>query len=92
MKVRWVLIGEVVAAHGSKGEVRAIPQTEFPDRFLGMDHVLLFRKADSEPCLQIKIEECRLHKGFVLLKLQGIDTIEQAETLKECGSKWITAM
>jgi len=82
MKKQWILIGEIVAAQGNRGEVRVIPHTEFPERFLNMDHVLLFRETDAEPHRSIPLEQARLHKRFVVLKLAGIDTIEQALALK----------
>ncbi|HHX01829.1 MAG TPA: 16S rRNA processing protein RimM [Firmicutes bacterium] len=82
MKTKWILIGEIVATQGSKGEVRVIPHTEFPERFLDMDHVLLFRESDPEPYGRVPVESSRFHKRFVLLKLEGVDTIEQAQALK----------
>ena len=47
-----------------------------------MDQLLLFQKSGSEPAYRMKIENCRFHKGFVIIKLAGVDTIEQASALK----------
>ncbi|HHT37251.1 MAG: ribosome maturation factor RimM [Candidatus Wallacebacter cryptica] len=82
MRYKWILIGEIVSAQGNKGEVRIVGHTDFPERFLSMDHVLLFRKAASEPAYRLEIEHSRMHKGFIILKLAGIDTIDQALALK----------
>ncbi|HOB08413.1 MAG TPA: ribosome maturation factor RimM [Limnochordia bacterium] len=82
MEPRWILIGEIAAAHSSKGEVRVIPHTEFPERFLNMERVQLFKESDAEPALSFTVERARLHKQFVLLKLAGVDNIGQAQTLK----------
>ena len=82
MEVKWILIGEIVATQGNKGEVRVLPHTDFPERFMKMDQVLLFRKTSSEPDLELRIEHVWMHKGFVILKLAGIDTMNQAQSLK----------
>lgn len=78
----WILIGEIVATQGNKGEVRTMPHTEFPDRFGTMDHVNLFRPNSTEPDLVLPLLSFRLHKEFVVLKLKGIDSINEAQTLK----------
>lgn len=82
MEYKWILIGEIVSTQGNKGEIRVVAHTEFPERFLTMDQLLLFQKSGSEPAYRIKIENCRFHKGFVIIKLAGVDTIEQASALK----------
>lgn len=82
MDLQWILVGEVVATQGNKGEVRVVPHTEFPERFSNMETVRLFRKGTSEPEQICVLEGARLHREFVILKLRSIDSIDQAEALR----------
>lgn len=82
MKIKWVLIGEVASPQGNRGEIKVIPHTEFPDRFLDMTSVRLFGKQDSEPRYEFEVEGARFHKGAVILKLNGVDSIDEAEVLR----------
>lgn len=80
-ETKWIVIGEIIATQGNRGEVKVFPHTEFPDRFSTMESVRLFRPKEDEPFGVFPIEGCRLHKGAIILKLKDVDTISQAETL-----------
>lgn len=67
--------GKIVNTHGIRGEVKIIPWTGDPEQLL--DFKELFIESVS-----YKIQGIRLHKGSLLVKLKGIDTLEQAEMLK----------
>lgn len=82
MDCKWVIIGEVVATHGNRGEVRVVPYTEFPDRFQSMNKIILFAANENYPAFSLELESSRFHKNFVMLKLKGIDSISQAQRLK----------
>jgi len=82
MRVKWVLIGEVATSHGIRGEIKVIPHTDFPERFEGMTEVLFFGPADQEPRFGRRVENVRFHKGAVILKLGGVDSIEEAQALR----------
>ena len=71
-----VTIGKIVAPHGVRGDVRILPFTDFPDRFLNMKNVLL------EDGSQLTIEKAKRHKQFILLKFKGIDDMDAAEKLR----------
>jgi len=81
-KIKWVLVGEVATSHGNRGEVKVIPHTEFPERFLDMQEVRLFARNDQEPRLIREVESVRFHKGAVILKLAGVDSISDAQALR----------
>jgi len=70
-------VGEVAGVFGIKGEMKVRLETDFPDRFAKLKQVCL-RPATGEPAIK-QIRSARLHKGQVLLKLEGIDRIEEAE-------------
>jgi 16S rRNA processing protein RimM len=77
----WSLtVGEIVAPFGRIGEVKVRLETDFPDRFARLKQVCL-RWPDGGARLA-DIERSRLHKGQILLKLRGIETIDDAETLR----------
>jgi 16S rRNA processing protein RimM len=72
----WLVVGKVLAAFGTKGELRVMSQTDFPQRFEPGER--LFVEREPEP---FTIESCRWHKGQPLLKLGGVDDRDRAEML-----------
>ena len=74
-------VGEVVAPFGRIGEVKVRLETDFPDRFARLKQVCL-RRPSGEARL-IEVQSARVHKGQVLLKLRGIDSIDDAENLRQ---------
>lgn len=78
MKYEYLRIGIIVNTQGIKGEVRVIPLTERIDRFNDLKYVYL---GDDE-LIKTYIQYVRYHKNFVLVKFKGIDSINDAEKLK----------
>lgn len=81
--VKWIVIGEVVGTHSNRGEIKVIPHTEFPERFLKMDTIRFFRPDGAEPLLTLEVENSRFHKQAVLIKLKGIAEPSAAEKLRK---------
>jgi len=77
---RYLAVGRIVSVHGVRGEVRAQILTQDPDRFRLLKRVFLGLE-DQEPVPWV-LEGYRLHKGQVLLKLQGCEDRGTAETLR----------
>jgi 16S rRNA processing protein RimM len=73
-------IGEIVAPFSRFGEVKVRLETDFPNRFEHLSQVCL-RRATGEARLY-RVKGVRFHKGQALLKLEGIDSISDAETLR----------
>lgn len=73
-------IGEIVAPFSRFGEVKVRMETDFPDRFARLLQVCL-RRPSGEARLY-RVEGVRLHKGQALLKLEGVESISDAETLR----------
>lgn len=69
-------VGKIVNTHGLKGEVKVIPLTDDPRRFDDLEYVLINGN-------EVKIERCKYQKDRIIVKLKGIDKIEDAERLKE---------
>ena len=76
----WVLIAHLVRPQGRDGELIADILTDFPERFAERRHLtLLSPDGKSRP---IELEGHWLHKGRVVLKFAGIDSINDADTLR----------
>ena len=74
-------IGIITAPRGLKGEMKVFPTTDDKDRFLDLESVLV---STPEGIREMNIESCRFFKQFVLLKLEGIDGVDQAERYRRC--------
>ncbi len=77
-----VTIGRIVRPQGRKGEVLTEVLSDHPDRFPSLRQALLVEPAGAARF--VEITACWPHKGRVVLKLQGVDSIDQAETLRGC--------
>ncbi len=77
MKKQYLECGKIVATHGVRGELRVQPWCDSPD-FLA-DFATLYLGKDHQP---VKVTQARAHKNITILKLDGIDTVEQAVTLR----------
>lgn len=77
MKKQFLETGEIVTTHGIKGEVRVYPWCDSPDFLTGFEHIYL-KKGD----VQLKVQEARVHKNIVIMKLEGYDTVERAVALR----------
>ena len=72
-------IGQIVNTFGIKGEVKVKPFTDDINRFDELKKVYVKTKTGIK---QYKIENVKYHKNMVLLKLEGINRIEDAELLR----------
>lgn len=76
-----VVIGEVTAPHGVRGEVRVLPMTDFPQRFRRVERLFVRRPQQDVP-EQRNVQWTKFHKQFVLIKFEGIDDRDSAEQLR----------
>lgn len=75
-----VAIAKIIKTRGLRGEVSADVLTDFPGRFEGLrDVVAVF---DDGRRQMLKIEEFWFQKGRIVLKFDGLDSIESAEPLR----------
>ena len=72
-------IGQIVNTVGLKGFVRVVPYTDDYTRFELLKSVYL---VDKKQYKKYDIEEVKYQKNLVLLKFKNINTIEQAEELR----------
>lgn len=78
MDKEFLEAGKIVSTHGIKGEMRVQPWSD-DSSFLKDFKILYF---DSEGKKSVGVESARAHGTVTLLKLQGVDSIEDAESLR----------
>jgi len=74
----YLEIGKIVSTHGIKGEVRVQPWCDSPE-FMKKFKTLYF-DADGKNAVDVK--SCRPHGNVVILMIDGVDTVEKAQTLR----------
>ena len=75
MRLQFVEAGEIVTTHGIKGEMKVLPWVDSPDVLCEFDRVRIAGK-------EYIVESCRVQKTCNLLKLEGIDTVEDAQAMR----------
>lgn len=76
----WAVIAQVVGARGNRGELLTIPLTGSAGRFREAGEVFLRLDPRSGAAgHRYRVQEAWQHKGRVVLKLWGIDSISDAE-------------
>ena len=74
--MEYIEIGQIVNTNGLKGVVKVNPFTDDISKFEDLKFVYIQLKNELK---KVKIEQVRYNKNQVLLKLEGIDSIEEAE-------------
>ena len=72
-------VGQVVNTYGIKGFVKVVPLVDNNNQF--KDFETLYIQEKNNIC-ELQVEEVKFSKNLVLLKFKGIETIEQAEELR----------
>lgn len=72
-------IGQIVNTSGLKGIVKVKPFTDDITKFNNFKTIYIQIKKELK---EFKIEHVRINKNMVFLKLEGIDTVEQAESFR----------
>lgn len=77
---QFLAIARVIRPQGRRGEVIAEILTDFPERFENL--TLVFRENLGGPPCAVAVEDCWPHKGRMVLKFSGVDSIDEAERLR----------
>lgn len=75
MKLEYLEAGEIVTTHGVRGEMKIYPWSDGPEFLMDFERVIIDKKVYA-------VESCRVQKTCNLLKLEGIDTVEDAQKLR----------
>ena len=76
MKQRYLEAGQIVSTHGIRGELKVLPWADGPEFLTLFDRIYLKGR-------EYALESARVQKTCVLLKLQGVDTVEAAQALRD---------
>ena len=74
----YLELGQIVSTHGIKGEVRVTPWCDSPEFACIFKTVYLDDKGEKP----VKVIASRPHGNIALMKLEGIDTVEQAAAMR----------
>src|SRR5579864_30860 len=81
-KSEFITLARVVKPQGNKGEVSAFLTTDFPEKFA--ERKKLFALLGNGTRRELVVEDFWPHKGRIILKFAGVDSINDAELLKGC--------
>jgi 16S rRNA processing protein RimM len=78
----FITLARVLKTQGRHGEVAAEVHSDVPDRF--HEGMKLWALGEDSKRRELKVEGFWPHKGGLVLKFVGIDSINDAETLLKC--------
>ncbi len=78
MKKDYLELGQIVGTHGIKGEIRVNPWCDSPD-FAKFFKTVYFDSKGAQP---VKVSACRPHGNVILMKLENINSMNDAEKMK----------
>lgn len=77
MKKQYLEAGKIVTTHGIRGEIKIMPYTDTPELLCEFERLFMGKNHD-----EVYIEKSRVFKNTVIAKIEGIDTPEEAEKLR----------
>lgn len=77
-------IGQIVNSYGLKGQMKIVPFTDNITRYNELKTIYI---EVNKQLKEYKIEQVKYHKNNVLIKLEGIDDINDTEQFKNCFVK-----
>ena len=75
MRKTFIEAGEIVTTHGIRGEVKVLTWLDSPEMLCEFDRCRIGGK-------EYKIDTCRVQKTCNLMKLKGVDTMEDAQAMR----------
>ena len=75
MRLPFIEAGEIVTTHGVRGEVKVLPWLDSPEMLCGFARCRVGGR-------EYEIENCRVQKTCNLLKLAGVNTMEDGQALR----------
>ena len=75
MRLEFIEAGEIVNVHGLRGEVKVLCWLDDPEMLCEFDRCRINGK-------EFEMEQVRVQKTCNLVKLEGIDTVEEAQKMR----------
>lgn len=82
MGERFFTVGKIVNTHGIKGELKILPQTDFPDIRFAKGAKLHLSLSDHPDMIPLTIVSSRLHKNVYIIQFSGFSNINEVEKYK----------
>jgi 16S rRNA processing protein RimM len=82
MTEEFITLARVIKTQGRNGEVGVELHSDVPGRFQA--GLRVFALAENGVRRELKVEEAWPHRGHLILKFQGVDSISGAEELLDC--------
>ena len=76
-----VTVGRIVRPHGHRGSVVVEPETDFPAERFRTGAELFWRRGDDQES-PVRVAESRQFRGRWIVTLEGVTTMNEAETLR----------
>ncbi|GGA92242.1 ribosome maturation factor RimM [Ornithinibacillus halotolerans] len=80
MNNKLFTVGKIINTHGIRGEVKVLRISDFDDRFEKGN--TLYLVTDNKIVKELTIDGHRIHKGFDLVRFEGLDNINDVEHFK----------
>lgn len=81
--IKYFKVGQIVNTQGLKGDMRVYPLTDYKERFEELDWVYIGDDLNTK----YDIEKVRYKNNLAIIKIKGIDDVNQVEKLK---NKYLT--
>ena len=75
---KFLMIGPIVKPQGVRGEIKVLPMTDDPERYLDLEYVFLDEKGET----QLEVTGARIREGFAYITLDGITDRDQVERMR----------
>jgi 16S rRNA processing protein RimM len=82
MKPKLFTVGKIVNTHGIRGELKILPQTDFPDVRFEPGSVLTFLNPENGATLEATVQSARENKNVYIVKFEQFDNINEVEKYK----------
>ncbi|WP_189012843.1 ribosome maturation factor RimM [Paenibacillus marchantiophytorum] len=80
MSEKLVTIGKVVNSHGIRGELKIVPETDFPERFDKGNSLIIVDSQNKQT--PVTVLSSRLHKNVFIIQFAGFTDINEVEKFK----------
>ncbi len=81
-KDEYIVLGKIVNTHGVKGKLRVKPYVDSLDQLINR-RTLKIRDSQNN-IKEYTVKSAGPHKNFVLVKIRGVNNLEQAQSLLGC--------
>ena len=75
-----ISFGKISKVHGLAGEVKFLPHSRQLDNISTLERIFIYKKPGGPPT-ELTITKSRIHRNSAIIRIKGIDSIEDAEKL-----------